>query len=56
MSKCGDGIFKKSVEDAWMWGEHKLPKVSVYTYVYLGIGNEALDVHLKTVIKGKSVA
>ena len=33
VSKSAVMVFSKnSVEDGWKWGEHKLPKVSSYTY------------------------
>ena len=31
MSKSAVMVF--SIEDRWKWGEHKLPKLSSYTYL-----------------------
>ena len=37
--------------DGWKWGEHKLPKVSSYTYLGIDFAcNGAWDVHLKRVL------
>ena len=42
---------KNSVEGGWKWGEHKLPKVSSYTYLGINFAcNGAWDMHLKRVL------
>ena len=42
---------ENSVESGWKRGEHKLPKVSSYTYLGIDFAsNGALDVHLKKVL------
>ena len=52
MSKSAVMVFSKnSVEGGWKWGEHKLPKVSSYTYLGIDFAcNGAWDVHLKRVL------
>ena len=52
VSKSAVMVFSKnSVEGGWKWGEHKLPKVSSYTYLGINFAcNEAWDVHLKRVL------
>ena len=49
MSKSVVMVFSKtSVKDGWTWGEHKLPKVSSYTYLGIDFACDgAWDVHLK---------
>ena len=49
VSKSAVMVF--SVEGGWKWGEHKLPKVSSYTYLGIDFAcNGAWDVHLKRVL------
>ena len=44
-------LSKNSVEGGWKWGEHKLPKVSNYSYLGIDFAsNGAWDVHLKKVL------
>ena len=52
VSKSAVMVFSKnSVEGGWKWGEHKLPKVSSYTYLGIDFArNGAWDVHLKRVL------
>ena len=49
MSKSAVMVFsRESVDGAWKWGEHVLPK-----YTYLGVdftGTGAWDVHIKNVL------
>ena len=52
VSKSAVMVFSRSmVQGRWMWGEHKLPNVSFYSY--LGIefsSNGAWDRHIKKVL------
>ena len=52
MSKSAVMVFSKnSVEGGWKWGEHKLPKVSSYTYLGIDFAcSGAWDVNLKRVL------
>ena len=52
VSKSAVMVFSKnSVEGGWKWGEHKLPKVSNYSYLGIDFAsNGAWDVHLKKVL------
>ena len=52
VSKSAVMVFSQnSVEFRWKWGEHKLPKVSNYSYLAIGfVSNGAWDVHLKKVL------
>ena len=52
VSKSAVMVFSKnSVEGGWKWGEHKLPKVSKYSYLGIDFAsNGAWDVHLKKVL------
>ena len=52
VSKSAVMVFSRnSVEGGWKWGEHKLPKVSSYTYLGIDFAcNGAWDVHLKRVL------
>ena len=53
VSKCAVMVFSRNmVEGDWMWGKHKLPNVSSYTYLGVEFSyNGAWDLHLKKVIK-----
>ena len=53
VSKCAVMVFSRNmVEGDWMWGKHKLPNVSSYTYLGVELShNGAWDLHLKKVIK-----
>ena len=49
MSKTVVMVYSRNSE--WKWGEHKLPKVSSYTYLGIDFAcNGAWDVHLKRVL------
>ena len=52
MCKSAVMVFSEnSVEGGWKRGEHKLPKLSSYTYLGIDFAsNGALDVHLKKVL------
>ena len=52
VSKSAVMVFSRnSVEGRWKWGEHKLPKVSSYTYLGIEFAcNGAWHVHLKRVL------
>ena len=52
MSKSAVMVFSRNfVEGGWKWGEHKLPKVSSYTYLGVDFAcNGAWNVHLKRVL------
>ena len=52
VSKSAVMVFSKnSVEGGWKWGEHRLPKVSSYSYLGIDFAsNGAWDVHLKKVL------
>ena len=46
-------VFSRStVKGDWMWGKHKLPNVSTYTYLGIEFSNNgAWDLHIKKVLR-----
>ena len=52
VSKSAVMVFSKDVEEGdWMWGKHKLPNVSSYSYLGIDFSyNGAWDMHIKKVL------